>query len=78
MSLKYVVLQVWFLYLLGRHNRMTVGYYRYKCDDDGYFRLQRAREIKQSQPRATLSLHGSSSYNLRRVSGRQFEISLRG
>jgi hypothetical protein len=60
---------------LGKHNS-TVGCYRYKCDDDGYFRLQRAHEIKQSQPRATRALNGSSRYNLRRVSGMHFEVTV--
>jgi hypothetical protein len=63
------------LYLAGtlsRHNSIPVGYYRYKCDDDGYFRvhrLRRTQKTKQSPPHATQPLCGSSRYNLRQVTG---------
>jgi hypothetical protein len=81
-SFKFVSREFSVLYLagtLGRHNSMTVGCYRYKCDDDGYFRLQRSKaalEIKQSEPHAMQTLCGSSRYNLRRLSGRRFEVTV--
>lgn len=81
-SFKFVSSELSVLYHAGtldRHNSMTIGYYRYKRDDDGYFRLQTvkgAHELKQSQPHATEALCGSSHYNLRRVSGRRFEVTV--
>lgn len=53
--------------------------FRYKCDDDGYFRLQRLKgtqKMKHSPPRSPQPLFGSSRYNLRRVSGRRFEVTV--